>query len=71
MKTIDKVENEERPKFLILIFKKRIYWFNGKMSKDIETGRSLAEYRCNSNDGDSIIWADSETGSVSPEKGME
>ena len=60
-----KETKELNPKYTDIIHKDRIYWYDGKIGKDIKTGRLSAEYRYVSSDEDARVWADAETGKVS------
>jgi len=70
MKKQDNIQMQ-KPKYLEVIHRDRIYWFDGKMGRDIKTGRISAEYRYISKDGDSRVWADAETGDISIEHFMD
>lgn len=64
-------KKELLPKYVDIIYNDRIYWYDGKLGTDIKTGRLSAEYRYISNDGDSRVWADAETGEISQEHFVE
>lgn len=64
-------ETKLKPKYTDVIFNDRIYWYDGKMGRDLKTGRLSAEYRYVSKDGESRVWADAETGEISAEHLLE
>lgn len=68
---MNKEDKIKKPKFADIIYKDRIYWYDGKLGTDIKSGRLSAEYRYISKDGESRIWADAETGEISIEDYME